>query len=350
MKKYMNMKMALLICTLTAGLFVNQAHAQYEFANPGTGGVSCSPSNFTGVGATGTLTVRVVNSGSNVCPAGSVDLFITLNQYVNYVSAINITGWTITGSGPDYISLNNAVDLPVFNGADLTFNVAAVQSTGGAQRDINAETALSLTAPGSMGDNINNNSARSSISVGNVILPVSLLSFNGVLQGVNALLTWETVTEVNSDHFEVQRSSDGRVFSKIGVQAAAGNSTGTRKYSMTDNLAGLTGTVYYRLLMVDKDGKLKISQVIALDLKGKKGILVTPTLLVRGQLATLRLDDATQIDQLRIITAAGRVVTLLTVKQQPTHIIETASLPGGTYLVEAVKNGNRVYSARFVVQ
>jgi hypothetical protein len=95
-------------------------------------------------------------------------------------------------------------------------------------------------------------------------LPVQLVSFTGQQQnGVN-FLDWVTATEFNVSHFEVERSTDGISFSKIGSVEAAGNSTATRTYQFPDRTAPAGGN-YYRLRMVDLDGSFEYSNVVYLS-------------------------------------------------------------------------------------
>ncbi len=95
-------------------------------------------------------------------------------------------------------------------------------------------------------------------------LPVQLVSFTGQHQdGVN-LLDWATAAEINVSHFEVERSSDGSNFSKIGSIEAAGNSTATRNYQFPDRTAPAGGN-YYRLRMVDLDGSFEYSNIVYLS-------------------------------------------------------------------------------------
>ena len=61
-----------------------------------------------------------------------------------------------------------------------------------------------------------------------VLLPITVFNFSGEVQGKQNLLHWTTATEENNTGFEVQRSSDGINFKKIGfvnTKAINGNSS-----------------------------------------------------------------------------------------------------------------------------
>ncbi len=86
----------------------------------------------------------------------------------------------------------------------------------------------------------------------NAALPLRLLSFSATEKDGNALLYWTTTDEVNTAHFIVEHSRDGRTFEAIG-KVASQNSPGTHTYQHTHLQPG-EGIHYYRLQMVDIDG------------------------------------------------------------------------------------------------
>jgi PQQ-dependent dehydrogenase (s-GDH family) len=102
----------------------------------------------------------------------------------------------------------------------------------------------------------------------NVILPLQLLTFTGSLQSnSDVLLNWKTENEINTSHFIIERSLDGSNFASIGRVAAIGNSNNTtNSYVFTDNDAANQQSLllYYRLRMVDADGRFTYSSVITI--------------------------------------------------------------------------------------
>lgn len=100
-------------------------------------------------------------------------------------------------------------------------------------------------------------------------LPVTLVSFNAKAVENNALLEWQTTSEDNASHFEVEQSLDARSFRKIGTVDAAGYSNGLQRYSFTDRSFGnQLQTVYYRLRSVDLDGTFSLTRAISLQPRG----------------------------------------------------------------------------------
>jgi predicted RNA-binding protein with TRAM domain len=85
-------------------------------------------------------------------------------------------------------------------------------------------------------------------------LPVELLSFNATCENDQIALTWQTASEHNSSHFDIEKSRDGETWDVIGQQAASGISNILLTYQFVDEVKN-AGTVYYRLNQVDVDGK-----------------------------------------------------------------------------------------------
>lgn len=94
-------------------------------------------------------------------------------------------------------------------------------------------------------------------------LPLKLISFTGRLVKSDVLLNWTTSNEINSNYFDVERSSDASSFAAIGKVNAAGLN-GTGSYNFTD-FDIYTNVKYYRLKMVDNDGRFTYSKVIMIN-------------------------------------------------------------------------------------
>jgi hypothetical protein len=85
-------------------------------------------------------------------------------------------------------------------------------------------------------------------------LPVQFGSFSAEKKNdTQALLHWHTISESNSSHFEIERSSNAVTFYPIGKVNAAGTSSSPKYYHHTDAKV-LTGYNYYRIKQVDKNG------------------------------------------------------------------------------------------------
>lgn len=111
-------------------------------------------------------------------------------------------------------------------------------------------------------------------------LPVSLSYFTGRREQKDVRLMWQTASEKNASHFEVQRSFDNRSFETIGRVDAAGNSSKLINYQFVDANAAArkASVIYYRLHQVDRDGRSENSATVAINLESEQtlGMSVKP--------------------------------------------------------------------------
>ncbi len=95
------------------------------------------------------------------------------------------------------------------------------------------------------------------------VLPLILSKFEGKRKDNNSFLSWNTLQEANTSHFEIEYSADNSGYQTAGTVAAARNSTVLLQYSFIHNISN-KAVVYYRLKMVDADGTCSYSKVIAI--------------------------------------------------------------------------------------
>ena len=80
-------------------------------------------------------------------------------------------------------------------------------------------------------------------------------------------IAWQTIKEVNTSHFELQRSENGKDFEPIETITASGISAITNSYATTDVKTGLCcERLYYRLKTVFVNGKETLTSPISLQL------------------------------------------------------------------------------------
>lgn len=122
------------------------------------------------------------------------------------------------------------------------------------------------------------NNKVSLISNNIVPLPLHLLAFNAEkTTNGKVLLTWKTADEVNSSHFDVERSLTGLSWEKIGVVATVGQPGSTQSYQLTDEYPSVNYN-YYRLKQVDIDNRFEYSPVRLVAFNSQNSIKVYPTL------------------------------------------------------------------------
>jgi len=104
------------------------------------------------------------------------------------------------------------------------------------------------------------------------ILPIEVIDFQAIAMDESVDLKWITSIEVDNDHFEVERSTDGEHFEWIGALPGAGNSTQPQHYTFLDR-SPHHGLNYYRLRQVDTNGDHKHSPVRSALIRPRSQVL-----------------------------------------------------------------------------
>ncbi len=183
-------------------------------------------------------------------------------------------------------------------------------------------------------------------------LPVTLLNFRANGNFPDADLFWETASETNSSHFEVERSlNSDQQFTKIGSVTAAGQSDQKRSYRFTDAQAlRLAGQVFYRLKMVDADGTFTYSNIVVVK-GGDADLFIRRIAPNGGQLLVVTgYAPAVQDMRIRIFSTAGQTLLTQQLPYQTTQV-NIQHLPAGTYFIEITdRSGSRNYKQKFTKQ
>lgn len=145
------------------------------------------------------------------------------------------------------------------------------------------------------------------LSFTNNPLPINLVKFSGEkIAATQAGLSWELATACSPKAiFEIEKSTDGRTFSTLAT--IAGNEL-NRFYSHTDTR--LTKEVnYYRLKMIDEEGKITYSKVITI-IRNSKSILITSIVPnpVQHTASITIASTKTELAQLVIYDVSGKLI------------------------------------------
>jgi hypothetical protein len=185
---------------------------------------------------------------------------------------------------------------------------------------------------------------------GIVVLPVSLLNFQGKSVNEGIALDWKTATEKNNDRFEVERSADARSFEKIGEMKGNGTTSSQHDYGYTDKHPA-SNLNYYRLRQVDFDGKFVYSNVVSVR-SGDVGspMTVYPNPAAGGSFNVRLHTNATQVTlQIRDIT--GKLIHSQEVKNTRDVAIDGKALgmKQGVYLI-SLKIDDNVTIERLIIE
>jgi len=163
-------------------------------------------------------------------------------------------------------------------------------------------------------------------------LPLKLIHFSANKNGENNLLQWQTAQEINVDRIEIERSQDGRDYSTIGKINA-----GSSKYNFTDNKP-FKGINYYRLKMVDKDGKMEYSPVRTINNSDNFYVSVYP-LPAKDRLNIQIQSNKTEKAEISVTDISGKTLITKSVSLAEglnNSVINVQSLTNGVYFLKIV--------------
>ena len=186
-----------------------------------------------------------------------------------------------------------------------------------------------------------------------IVLPVTILSFDAKYAAANNVkVSWSTTDEVNASYFVVERSSNGSDFTEVAQVNASESANPVHNYSINDQLYNVnSNVVYYRLRIVDKDGKYNYSKIIPVKLdQPENSISVYPNPVDNYAIVNLYSDKPGN-SVLRLIDEAGRqiLVKSFTVVAGNNNLTvdQLGHLPKGIYVIQVMLNNN-LYNQKII--
>ncbi|MDZ7880067.1 MAG: T9SS type A sorting domain-containing protein [Saprospiraceae bacterium] len=194
--------------------------------------------------------------------------------------------------------------------------------------------------------NIQNIDYFTSFTLLTTVVPVDLKRFYAETSLKNDLgLAWETATKINNAGFDIEKSTNGVLFSTIGFVKGVGNSVALNTYQFTDN--NFIKSAYYRLKQLDINGKITYSPVIYVQKNNEKlGLSIYPTLITQEDVLKVDITNAFEnTTEIGIFNSNGQLVfSKKLAKNTPSFNIPVNDLVKGIYFVKALNGTNRVAS------
>lgn len=175
-------------------------------------------------------------------------------------------------------------------------------------------------------------------------LSVELISFTGKATQDGNLLKWTTATEEFNQGFEIQKSTDGESFAKIGFVRGNGFSYTAQSYEFLDKTTE-TGLIYYRLKQIDEGRTYQYSAAINITRDEDKTEDSMFSFYPNPVIDRLTVENGKGIAT--IYNISGQLMLSVPIddnKQQ----IDVASLPKGNYVLTLHQNNGQLLTRSFV--
>lgn len=178
-------------------------------------------------------------------------------------------------------------------------------------------------------------------------LPARLLSFTAVRTGKTSTLQWQVSEEINVDRYEVEWSSNGTNYAGIGNVTASAGSASVFTYSF-NHTNPVKGNNYYRIKIIDRDGRLAYTPVRKVSFANAVSLLVFPN--PAKQSVTVAVSSgSTGVISIKLVNMVGATIKTITTNSQGNTIISLEGLSAGVYQLQARENGKMVAGEALVV-
>ncbi len=167
----------------------------------------------------------------------------------------------------------------------------------------------------------------------NPILPLTLLNFSATQQEKSILLNWTTANQINTSHFNIQRSTNGREFGTIGNV----NSIGNGSYQFNDKEFPNTKIIYYRLQIVDKDGSIQYSNIQTINIKASSNNFIIYPNPSKGNFSIYITPTIQGRNTIKVFDIVGKLVTHQTLENTSIATFSN-NFNNGIYSVQITNN------------
>lgn len=231
---------------------------------------------------------------------------------------------------PNYITTTDFIDeFPIVNGNELksVYMVKAVKL-----EHSNTGTFYNLS-PGIIANQVLNS----------IPLPVELISFHGIQENdFTNTLNWTVDQEIHLQGYDIEVSEDQQAFQKIGFVEAKNQGAQQQVYQFNDKKPYKNS--YYRLKMIDQDGKYSYSEIVYLQ---QQAFSQETSFYPNPCKQTLNIQYQTSSEgqlYIEILDIRGKrlrtQVVLATAGQNTFQFNDLGSLPSGLYFLKILQEGN----------
>lgn len=272
-------------------------------------------------------------------PAG--DLTVTLTyRVITTKPGINSIKADVWGNGIAYTDIVGKKNVNTGDLNSITFtldakNVPSLFSVviSGSNMSVEIDNVIINAAPAPGG------------CVAPITLPVKLMNFQGSVAGNKAQLKWSVADNETGNYFQVLRSVDGKTFAESAT-LFVNSKVGAESYTFADSRE-LEAVTYYKLKIVNKDGSVSYSGIIALkSATAQSGsalvILQNP---VESTLNFNYTSATSAQSHINIYSTTGvKVYSSRLTSQKGTNTVSLnldSHLAAGTYLLEVVNGIDR---------
>jgi hypothetical protein len=178
------------------------------------------------------------------------------------------------------------------------------------------------------------------------VMPVVFVKFYISNENNDVKIVWSTASEINNDHFEVERSVDGINFISVAKIKAAGNTNSITNYSYTDKKINVA-VAYYRIKQVDKNGS---SVYTALASVKNNDVNTTPEIFAASNKnITVRFSSPQSSVSVNVFAINGQSLLHQTFSQANYIAFALSNALPGVYVIQIIDQDKNTLSKKIVL-
>lgn len=241
----------------------------------------------------------------------------------DWVDVFTVTLWTLGTSNPEggYVIINSSE-----GGTPGEYTTYSVSNVFAQQFPANS---LTYTSP---------------LALSSVSLPVTFTRFTVQCSPTANTIFWNTASEKDNSHFEVEKSNNGSTWISIGRV----NSNSMRAYQLTDKTGG---DAQYRIKQVDLNGALSYTEIVRTQCGNSAIIVNLYPKPARDKMVLQLTSDKAMNTRAQVIDNYGRVVMSVPLpvsKGANSFTIQVGHLPQGQYYLRSTDE-NTIVNQRFTI-
>ncbi len=233
---------------------------------------------------------------------------------------------------------------------------------GGLLQDsyLNTNTPISLSGATTVNFTINSDAASAATNRFRIVftsiapLPVTITNVAAHQKNKNIAVNWKVANEINMLKYDVEKSTDGAVFTKVATINISGTNNTYNSYSWLD-VNAVQGNNFYRIKTYDRSGQVKYSSIVNVAMgKAEGGFSIYPN-PVKGSVINLQItNQAADTYNIRLTNTIGQVLYTTSIQSNggnSSHALNTGSeLPAGIYQLEIIGQNKNHNTQKVIVE
>ena len=186
------------------------------------------------------------------------------------------------------------------------------------------------------------------------VLPVTFTAVKAYQQNNDIAVEWKVENELNMVKYDVEKSTDGTVFTHVSTTNVTGNNNASHTYSWLD-VKALQGTNFYRIKSYDLSGEVKYSSVVKVSMTaGISGFSIYPNPVTTNVISLVMNNQPAGLYKVQLTDAIGQVIFVKSIQGNGGNSTQSlgtgAKLTPGIYQLEITGENNNHDTQKVIVE